>query len=195
MKKMLFCLVLQLAGLSTYGQDRIFNAGIILGLNFAELEGDGVTDYFGLNTGLIATARLSGKWQVGVEFLFSQNGEYILPEFYPPVRYGNIWLNHLEVPVHIDYLIDFLPGNDRQDLNINLGIAYTRLFGYRAEDALGNEVSDQIVYDGKEAFLLQPGMIYYFTDRLGLNLKATLPTSEARLDWTLAARMIYTFSS
>jgi hypothetical protein len=69
---------------SAKSQNSPFNAGVIAGLNFSELEGNSITDYFGLNAGLIGTARIAKHAQIGVEFLFSQNGEYILPEYYPP---------------------------------------------------------------------------------------------------------------
>ena len=77
-----------------------FNGGIVAGLNFAELEGNGTTDYFGLNAGILGTAKLSKHSQLSMEFLFSQNGEYVLPEYYPALQYGQVWLNHIEVPIH-----------------------------------------------------------------------------------------------
>ncbi len=168
-----------------------FNAGVISGLNFSELEGDGITDYFGLNAGLIGTARLAKHAQVGIEFLFSQNGEYVLPEYYPPIKYGAVWLNHIEVPIHIDWLIGVFQRKKFYDWNLNFGVAYTRLIGYSAKDIDKNDVSNQIVYKSKDACLLQAGTTYNFTKRIGLNLKASLPIRVDRLSWTLSARMIY----
>lgn len=84
----------------SYGQK--FNAGIIGGLNFSELEGSELTDYIGLNLGLIGTMKLSRKHQMGIELLFSQNGEYIIPEYYPKVEYGKIRLNYIEVPIKVE---------------------------------------------------------------------------------------------
>lgn len=168
-----------------------FNAGGIIGLNFSELSGDGITDYFGLNAGLIGTARLSKHGQVAIEFLFSQNGEYVLPEFYPQVQYGQISLNHIEIPVHIDWLFGVFQRDKFYDWNLNLGIAYTRLLGFKVKDIENREITNQIKYGDKEACLLQAGTTYSFTKKIALNLKASLPIKVDGLSWTLAARMCY----
>lgn len=173
-------------------QEQRFKAGIVLGLNFSELEGEGLMDYFGLNTGVFGTARLSKRFQLGMEFLFSQNGEYILPQYYPPIEYGAVWLNHLEIPFHIDWLVQVSRREKDHHLNFNLGIAYARILSYSAEDAQKIDVSEQLVYADKDAFLMQTGMTYQFTPKMGLNLKASLPIRKQVLGLTLAARLMYT---
>jgi len=178
---------------SARSQSSPFNAGVIAGLNFSELEGDGVTDYFGLNAGLIGTARIAKHSQIGIEFLFSQNGEYILPEYYPPIQYGQVWLNHIEIPVHIDWLIGVFQREKFYDWNLNIGVAYTRLIGYNAKDFEGKSVKNGIIYKDKDAYLLQAGTTYHFTKKVALNLKASLPIRIDGLSWTLGARMIYTW--
>jgi hypothetical protein len=174
-------------------QDKRFNAGVVAGLNFSELEGNSVTDYFGLNAGIVGNARLSKHSQVGMELLFSQNGEYVLPTYYPAVEYGKISLNHIEIPIHFDWLIGVFQRKKFCDWNLNLGVAYTRLIGYKAYDVFKEDVTKQIVYGKKDAFLLQAGTIYQFTPKIGLNFKACLPIRSTGLGWTLQARMIYMF--
>lgn len=174
-----------------FGQTSRFNAGFVAGLNFAELEGNGITDYFGLNAGIIGTAKLSKHSQLGMEILFSQNGEYILPEYYPAIQYRQVWLNHIEVPVHIDWLIGVFQRDKFYDWNLNIGLAYTRLLSYNVETVDQVNVNDQIIYLNKEAILLQAGTTYNFTRNIGLNLKASLPIRIEGLSWTLAARLIY----
>jgi hypothetical protein len=172
-------------------QNRIFNLAIPLGLNFSELEGNEITDYYGLNTGIMGIAKFSKHGQVGMEMLFSQNGEYILPGYYPPLQYGKVRLNHVELPIHVDWLIGVFQRDKFYDLNLNIGIAYTRIFSHHIEDLDKNDVSSQIIYENKEAMLLQAGMFYRFSEHLGMNLKASLPMRIDGLSWTLAARMIY----
>ena len=195
MPKVALCLLLMVSGFllpkTPCAQNPRFNLGLIAGLNFAELEGEGITDYFGVNAGLLGTARLSKHAQLGMELLFSQNGEYILPEQYPDLAFGQIRLNHLEIPVHIDWLIGVFQRDKFYDWNLNIGMAYTRLIGYQVRDIENKKVNDQIIYGNKEAFLLQAGTTYHFTQKLGLNLKASLPVRVDGLSWTLAARMIY----
>lgn len=177
-----------------FAQGSRFHAGVVAGLNFSELEGDGVTDYFGLNTGLIGTARLTKHAQLGVELLFSQNGEYIIPEYYPPLEYGPVRLNHLEIPIHMDWLIGVFQRDSYYDLNLSIGTAYTRLLSYRVKDIEKTDVSDQVVYGDKDQWHLQAATSYHLSKHLGLNLKASLPISVNGLDWTLAARLVYMFS-
>jgi Outer membrane protein beta-barrel domain len=197
MKKSLtyFILVtlLSLQSMAVIAQDSRFNGGIICGLNFAELEGSDIMDYFGLNTGLIGTVSLTKKTQLGIEFLFSQNGEYILPEYYPQLQYGRIRLNHIEIPLHINWLISSLQKNGFYNCRLNFGLAYTRLLSYKIQNLEKFEVSNQIIYNKKDAYILQFGTIYNFTKKIGLNLKASMPIRRQALDWTLAARMIYMF--
>ncbi len=187
-------LLFALSSFHLFAQDSRFHAGMVAGLNFSELEGDGVTDYFGLNTGLIGTARLTKHAQLGVELLYSQNGEYIIPEYYPPLEYGPVRLNHLEIPIHIDWLIGVFQRDSYYDLNLSIGTAYTRLLGYRVKDVEKTDVSDQVVYGDRDQWHLQAATSYQLSKRLGLNLKASLPISVNGLDWTLAARLVYMFS-
>lgn len=177
--------------LESCAQSSKFNAGFVAGMNFSELEGNGITDYFGLNTGLLGTARLTDHSQLGMEILFSQNGEYILPEYYPDLQYGQVRLNHVEVPIHIDWLIGVFERDKFYDWNLNIGLAYTRLVSYNIENSDKENVNDQIVYGKKDALLLQAGTTYNFTKNMGLNFKASLPIRIEGLSWTLAARLIY----
>ena len=170
-------------------QNHRFNAGVIAGLNFSELEGSNLTDYYGINAGIIGTAKLSENVQIGMELLFSQNGEYILPTFYPKIDYGDIWLNHIEIPVHLDWLVNIFRKEAYHQYNFNLGIAYTRIFSYSAEDIHKNDVTNLAVYRDKDAWQAQGGITYHFTEKLGLNMKASLPIQQEHLEWTVAARL------
>jgi len=171
-----------------------FKAGLLAGLNFAELTGDGTADYQGLNTGMIASARLNKGLQMSMELLFSQNGEYILPEYYPRINYGKITLNHIEVPVHLDVLIKTFQGREFEDWQLHFGAAYTRLFSHFAENDEGIEITEQIIYDDRTAFQGQVGTTYFFSKNMGLNLKASLPLRRDELAWTLTARLVYVFN-
>ena len=190
-RTLLFVLLeLALAGRLS-AQQRVFNAGLVGGLNFAELVGEGNTDYFGPNVGIIGSARFARHGQLAMELLYSQNGEYILPEYYPTLEYGNIALHHIEVPVHVDLLIGLLQHDAYYDWNLNIGVAYTQLIGYSVKDRLGNDVSDLVIYGNRRAMLLQAGTTYHFTEHFGLNFRASLPIRVEGLSWTWAARMVY----
>ncbi len=168
-----------------------FGLAIVAGLNFSELEGKDIMDYFGPNVGLMTTAHLSKRTRLGLEILFSQNGEYILPAYHPDIAYGKIRLNHLEIPLHYDWLIDLSTKNDFAEVSLSTGIAYTWLFSYYVENSDREDISDQIRYRDKSGYLLQFGTTCYLSRDFGINLRATLPYRLNGLGWSLAARVIY----
>ncbi len=188
--KCLLCLLL-LITIGLNGQDRRFQAGLIIGTNVAELEGQSLTDYLGWNTGVIVAARLNQRAELGLELLFSQNGEYILPVFYPALSYGKTRLDHIEVRLHFSYLSPDYYRGTLQQWKLNLGLAYARLLNHYVEDADGMTVTEQVIYDDVETFLIQAGLNYRVFTRTELNLKASLPIRKKGLDWTLALRLVY----
>jgi len=190
----MLCVCICIFNVDSTAQNPRFNAGFIGGLNFSELEGNGITSYYGINAGAIGTARLSKHSQLGMELLFSQNGEYVLPEYYPAIEYGPVWLNHIEVPVHIDWLIGLFEREKFYDWNLNIGVAYTRLVGYSVKNNLKEDVTDQVIYGNQQAMLLQAGTTYHFTKKFGMNFKASLPIRVDGLSWTLSTRFIYMLS-
>jgi hypothetical protein len=97
----------------------------------------------------------------------------------------------VKIPIHIDWLIGVFQRDKFYDWYLNIGLAYTQLIGYYTEDFSGKDISDLVIYDNKSATLLQAGTTYRFSPHFGLNLKASLPIGVSRLDWTLAARLVY----
>lgn len=185
--------VLLLTLCAAKAQQRRFDAGLVAGLNFAELTGKGSHAYFGPNVGAITSYRFAKHGQVALEMLYSQNGEYILPEYYPALNYGTLRLHHLEIPVHVDLLIGLLSRENYYDLRLQLGLAYAELLGFRAQDSEGADVSDLVVYGNRKALLLQAGAAYHVSRRIGLNWRVSLPVRVDGLSWTTAARVLYLF--
>jgi hypothetical protein len=140
----------------------------------------------------LGRASLSNHFELGVEILYSQNGEYVLPDFYPQVRFGRVRLHHLEVPVYLSKTISLSREHDYADLRCGLGLAYARLLGFHAEDLYRNDLNPYIRYGNMEALLMQAHLTFQLNRHLGVNLKATLPVRRERLDWTLASRLVYT---
>jgi len=190
MKKQLAILICLFLSISIFSQNRRFEAGFIAGFNFSALEGEDLTDYAGLNVGIFSNARLSEKYHLGIEFLFSQNGEYLIPIFYPKVEYSQLRLNHLEIPIHLNRVITTSRNGRQQRATFNIGVAYVHLLNYKAKNIDKKDISNQFIYDKRNALMPQVGMIYHFTEKMGLNLKATIPVSVE--DWTIAVRMVYT---
>jgi hypothetical protein len=166
-----------------------FEAGFIIGSNFAELEGNGITDYMGWNTGIFGSYHLNRSFQLTTEILYSQNGEYVLPSYYPAADYGPIRLHYLEIPLHIDYRISVFKKEKFQDWMFSLGIAYVNLLDHYAENSEGTNLTNFIEYQDRDNILMQAGTNFFFTKKIALNLRASLPVDHRYLGWTLAGRL------
>jgi len=184
-------LFLLISNLKAFAQKEIFNLGAVVGINIASLPND-ECDYKGLNTGIFCNADINKHYDLRMEILFSQNGEYILPKHYPEIEYRKIRLNHVELPFHFDFYVNsfnstkFLP-----DWSLEIGFAYTRLFSYYAEDRIGYDITDQIIYDYIDTFLFQFGTTVFFTKHFGYNIRFSKPIKNYMLDLTGALRLIY----
>ena len=188
---LLFYIVLFFSSSSSLtAQNQRFSAGVIAGLNFSELEGNDITAYSGINAGVVAMAKISKNTQLGIELLFSQNGEYILPEFYPSIEYGRIRLKHLEIPLYLNRQIRSSKDKGYIDWQLHFGVAFIKLLDHYLENNQGIDITKEVVYDKKEAVVLQAGVHYFFTKQVGINLKASFPLT-IDLDWTIAARIVY----
>jgi len=133
----LFCIFTS----SAYSQQR-FRAGVILGVTASQIDGDNSAGYnkLGLQTGLRAVARLKGRTEASIEFLFTQRGsqsELIKDEF---SNFFSLTTNYLEVPVqwHFkDWLIEGEEGEpDYYKVSFNGGFSYGRLLGTKVNDDL-----------------------------------------------------------
>lgn len=132
---LLLCVLPEMAA----GQQR-FRAGIIAGLTASQIDGDNSAGYnkLGLQTGLRAIARLKGRTEASLEFLFSQRGcqnELIRND------YGNTFsltTNYLEVPVQFHYKDWLIEGDDDEPdyykVAFNGGFSYARLLGVKIND-------------------------------------------------------------
>lgn len=196
-------LLIQVFGIEfVFGQGERFSIGCILGVNFALLPYEKPTKNDeqhrpnnGLNTGLFCNAIISRHFNIKVEMLYSSNGSYIYPESFPKIDYGRIKIRNIEVPFHFDFYVNsfklttFLP-----DWSFEIGGAYTRMFNYYIEDKDENNVTEQIEYNYKDAFLFQIGTTIYFTEHFGGNLrfsKPLFPTNKNKLSLTSTIRLIY----
>jgi len=172
-------------------QKEMFNAGAIVGINMASLPNDEY-GYTGINTGIFCNANVNKHYNLKMELLFSQNGEYIMPRYYPDIEFGKIRLNHFEIPFHFDFYVNsykktvFLP-----DWALEVGFAYARLFSYYAEDMNRYNIADQVLYDYTGTVLFQFGTTVYFTDHFAYNLRFSKPLKNSMLDLTGSLRLVY----
>jgi len=167
-----------------------FQAGFVGGFNLSELEGeDNISSFFGLNTGLVATAKIGEIWSLSTEFLFTKSADYLHPAYYPPADYGKVRLNYLEVPVYLS-ILTYKRDNYFQK-HFSLGISYARLLAITAEDKTGNDLSNQIIWNNKSTLVGHLKVAHYFNPQVGVDFRASLTNKDAYWAWTLAFRAIY----
>jgi len=84
-----------------------FNGGLVLGMNAAQINGDNTAGFhmLGLKGGVQGVVNFKEKWNVVLEFLYSQRGSRDLPGF--PGIDGEITrfrMNYFEIPVYVEFL-------------------------------------------------------------------------------------------
>lgn len=143
-----------------------FQAGLLAGLNMGQIHGDDLAGYHqpGLNAGLRTTASLSNKLNLGIEFLYSQQGSDRVPGDPFSRPYDNIRLNMVEVPVML-MLTEW-------KFQLAAGLSYSRLINYSIRDIGGVQVSSNYILDpnGLSGLL---GATWLFENRWGLDMRWT----------------------
>lgn len=169
-----------------------FSAGIVGGMNAAVSEILGLENATGLNLGLVGSAKLVNRFYLTTEILWSQNGEYILPVQYADIQYDKVRLDFVEIPIQLAYLMR--PKNDEnyQKGWLRIGVAYTRLLDFKIEVGLV-ERNELVVWDKREALLINFGGVYFFNQHWGLNCRMSLSTFGKDMAPTLAFRGMYVF--
>ena len=145
------------------------------------------TSNFGLHTGLKIKTAISEGWALSTELLYSQAGEYVIPVYYPPVNYGKIRLDYLEIPLSISR--QFYPKEGYYEKQFSLGLSYVQLVHYKAADAFGMDVTPQIIWDGKTNLIGHLGISHFFNEQTALNFRAALGKNDNA--WALAFRGVY----
>jgi hypothetical protein len=106
---------------------RLFYGGLIVGANFAQVDGDYFAGYHrvGLNAGGIVYAQLAKHVALSLEILYSQKGSKSDQEKAPVnpkirIRSYGIKANYAEIPVMINYF-------DKRKSHFGIGVSYGRL--------------------------------------------------------------------
>ncbi len=112
-----------------------FNAGLVFGLNAAQLNGDFSAGFnrFGIHGGLRATTYFTDKFEMALEMLYSQRGS----------RYGfisRIRTNYVEIPVMACYKDWYHEQDDYYKMDFSAGLTYGYLISTKLEATAYQEV-------------------------------------------------------
>lgn len=156
---------LLLALLSASGLNaQTFSAMLVGGFNLSQIDGDklGGFNRIGFNTGARVSARLSDRWHLSTEFLYSQQGASRVPTDDISSQYDKIRLNFVEVPVMINF-------SDWKIL-ASAGVSYNRLINYEVISLTGEDITELEDYRTDIPALVL-GATYLFSEKLAFNFR------------------------
>ena len=175
MRKNLFLLLIFCSvGLS--GQT--FQASLLAGGNFSQIDGDDLFGYhqLGANAGIRVVAILNDRWRVGPEILFSQQGARRNQNSTNVSVFDRIDLNTLEVPLMVYY-------KDWR-LTAEAGLSYQNLFSYTVVSSGGEDITAATPLNS-DLVAIKAGVTFFLTERLGLNLRFSKHLTDIDPDNTL----------
>jgi len=167
-----------------------FEGAIIFGANFAELSGEDVSDFIGVNVGFRGTAKLKDKWRLGLELLFSQQGEYLEVKSYPNVPLQKILINYIEVPLQLDWQV---VQKGKKTAWLNFGGAFAKLINHQLIAKDQNDISPLLVWEQESAVLITFGATAFFNDHIGFNFRGAQSLNSLDLSPTLSFRGLFRF--
>ena len=126
----------------------LFDAGLTLGANFAQQDGDNLAGFnkLGMTVGPIVHVNFSPTWSVSMELLYSQKGARTKPD---PNNVNTYLLavDYAEVPILANY-------NDKNRLIFQVGLAYGRLIGSKNVINGATQNIEGVMYDDELSYIV-----------------------------------------
>jgi len=192
-KNLLFTLLFFILSTNLFSQK--FEAGLIAGINLSMLNEDKLGDHFGINTGVKTRYNFNKRWAGSLEILYSRNGEYALPDYYPNIVYDRVHLDYIEIPVQAEWKV--YPDKTKSP-RFTLGIAMTSLINFYADNPAGEEITEFVTWTGRRnskdlGIQMQLGILLALSKNLRFNMKISKSLITNELDPTLTMRGIWIF--
>ena len=162
-----------------------FKAGIVLGMNAAQVDGDDQLGYnkIGIGAGLRGVAVISPSVELSFELLFSQKGS--IPSNDGPRKNALTFdLNYAEVPILINILSK--EGWDEfRHFHFQAGFSYARLLSSNIEERISRPLREsEVLYSTLQEELSSNeinfiiGGAYYFNKHIGIALRHGLAVTK-----------------
>ena len=155
-----------------------FSAGLILGYNSAQIDGDYQIgfDKFGITGGLRGIARITPRLDFNIEMLYSKKGSKILPTgaqiLVNPKKDRIIDLSYVDAPIFFKWLLK----NEANIWHIELGGIYSRLINSEITEVI-KDASREFVYQDavadfdKDDISVLAGFGHSWQNGISLNLR------------------------
>jgi len=147
-----------------------FNAGILGGINFSQIDGDFTNGYNlkGLNVGGHLEVNLNNeKWSTSLELLYSSEGSTdsrVIGNVLKEAR-----LNLIQIPVYLNYY-------PVENWKFSFGAMYGRIFNFSLEDLTERDISEQVDFESNLLYFTG-GFTWFITDHIGLGVHLAKSTS------------------
>ena len=173
----LVILLLALGMRPAAGQNR-FGAGLVVGLNASQIDGDFYAGYdrLALYAGARALIYLTDRTEVSFELAYSQRGsqsELSPGNTSPPFK---LKTDYIEVPIHYHFKDWQVDGDDGDYYRVNVfgGLTYSRLFQSELDDGTPSQnLVDVTDFFQTNDIAANVGFMVYFTSHIALKVQWT----------------------
>lgn len=140
----IFLIVLSIGAI----QAQKFSGTAVLGLNAAQIDGDGIYGYdkFGITGGLRLGYQVANKTNILLELLYSQRGS--APDISFSGDRNTIDLKYIEIPLLVEYNDWYIEDEDYYKVGIEGGLSYGNLFSVTSSNEIAiNELGGYKKHD------------------------------------------------
>jgi len=169
-KKILFILIVVFAFQPYKAEAQRFKASAILGLNFAQIDGDELAGFskLGLTGGFRLAYPLKDNVDLNFEMLYSQRGSTAGFGFGGSGNF--IDLKYVELPIYVNIKDWFIEDEDYHKVKVHAGLSYAFLFDVNSTNGLlSNDIDNYKKHN--IGYLL--GLDYSFNSKFGMTIRYT----------------------
>lgn len=168
LKKCLFCFLLCLFALGSSHAQR-FSAGLILGLNASQIDGDFYAGYhkIGLVGGVQGFMTIKEKVDLGIELRYSQLGSRSIPNNQNTIEPFSATFNYAEVPVTFNYKDWYMEDEDYYRIQFHAGLTYARLISTNFKNP-DSSFDDLLDFFNDDYFGALIGVTYFVNEKIGI---------------------------
>ena len=156
-----------------------FNAGLLVGMNLSQLDGDQQQGYnkIGLQIGARGTAVITKRLEISTGLVYTQKGSSFKEKIIKEV----IKLNYMEVPILINYKSDYSKEKKFYHWQWYTGVSIGRLISSSVDEKEGDDFDFTATTDFLNTMDLSHiiGVYYYFDPHIAIGFQNSISLNKA----------------
>lgn len=161
-----------LISLSLNAQKNTFEAGVAVGFNMSQIDGDLLFGFrrIGVAAGPVVNINTATRWQVGIGMMYSQLGSARGKFDEPTSDFDKIRINQVEVPITLRFK-DWKGEDDKGEffrIGFEVGVTYNRMINQTFIARSGEDITDDFDFE-PNGVSLQFGATYYINSDWGVH--------------------------